>query len=253
MKFSFLTLRLIFIFLIFIICVYFWIYRYRTQLIYVPLDNIQNSCAILSRLGAIVIPGVVSPDLCDQVASQLLNQDVHNPDKKTGDIYNSTNLPGTGARIDLFVNNEGLYADMYDRVMTKLSMLFQCYAPDFYLSEFSSFLVYPGATNQPWHSDTNRYDNEAAPMITVAIALTDIHDDLAPLQVMLGSHTSFLSMFLGPKLKMTCKKGDVIIWDSRIYHRGTANLTRSLVRPLFYFSLTSTHGKKPMGSTYSML
>jgi len=47
-----------------------------------------------------------------------------------------------------------------------------------------------------------------------------------------------------------CKKGSLVIWSSKIIHRGGANYKKR--RPVFYFSLQG-NGAKPYGATYSLL
>ena len=48
------------------------------------------------------------------------------------------------------------------------------------------------------------------------------------------------------------KKGDLVIWLSSVVHRGSKN-TSNKSRSVFYFSLLSSKGNRPNGSTYSLI
>ena len=46
-------------------------------------------------------------------------------------------------------------------------------------------------------------------------------------------------------VKCNCKKGSLIIWSSRVFHRGGGN-NGNKKRPLFYITLLGSNGKDPM-------
>ena len=212
--------------------------------------------AALERHGALVVPGVVDPDMCDSAARQLLQVAVQDPKRTTGNIHGGSRKGGAGRRVDLLLPREGISQVMYDRVLSRLGPLLGGYlGPKGHdLAEFSSFLVYPGAPAQPWHSDTDPLDLRAARLVSVAVVLDDVTESLAPLEVVLGSHTApWKGLLGGSTASMVCPKGSVVIWDSRVRHRGSENLSKTRVRPVFYFSLVGRDGRRPKGSTYSLL
>ena len=49
--------------------------------------------------------------------------------------------------------------------------------------------------------------------------------------------------------RSVCKKGSLVIWSSKVIHRGGRNKKKE--RPIFYFSLLGS-GIKPDGATYSL-
>lgn len=152
------------------------------------------------------------------------------------------------------------------------------------LCECSSLMSYPGSEHQIWHTDTT-YNYGDASLISIGIALDDIDKTMGPLNVFKGSHEMYTEDMaqlqdeydsdseseecseseegLCPQLiekicnergyelkKCVAKKGDLVAWQSSVVHRGSANNSKKL-RPVFYFSLMSSTGNAPYGSTYS--
>lgn len=97
---------------------------------------------------------------------------------------------------------------------------------------------YPGSGFQNIHQDFSRFG------ITVNIPLTDFNDENGPIEVWPGSHLKRGQSFhkgivslgksqikriadeIQPK-RLLLKKGDVLIRDQRLVHRGTANTSNS--------------------------
>lgn len=53
------------------------------------------------------------------------------------------------------------------------------------------------------------------------------------------------------KKRIICKKGSIIIWNSKLIHRGSKN-TSNTIRPLFYFSFLEGDKPRQEGPTYSL-
>ncbi len=138
-----------------------------------------------------------------------------------------------------------------------LKKIWQKYTPHTVLSELSVFLSYPKAINQPWHRDIN-LESGYGNMITIGVALDDITENMGPLELYPKTtqvnDSKINDLFLKNKYqkkKMICQKGDLIIWDSKIIHRGGKNISSS-IRPLFYFSFLEGNKPKPRDATYSL-
>ena len=52
-------------------------------------------------------------------------------------------------------------------------------------------------------------------------------------------------------VKTTCKKGSLIIWSSKVIHRGGQNYGNKK-RPIFYFTLLGDNGENPMDYPINM-
>ena len=138
------------------------------------------------------------------------------------------------------------------------------------LCELSVISSDPGAEAQPTHCDTS-YQGAAADvaigrLVSVFVALQDITAEMGPTQVWPRTHGreehSLLS--LQPKSDFPAvlrdrptelallRTGDALLMDSRLWHRGGANKSRSR-RSLLVLSFVSSEGGRPAGSTYSLL
>lgn len=97
-------------------------------------------------------------------------------------------------------------------------------------------------SDQAWHTDGGHlFDGVHLPChcLNVFVPLVDIHEDNGPTQFVLGSHAaSFDATGDVSATSLICKAGTAILFDYRILHRGSANLT-DVDRPCLYF----TYGK----------
>ena len=117
--------------------------------------------------------------------------------------------------------------------------------------ECSAMITFPGAKNQDWHHD-NAYDSGEATLLSIGTALQDITDDMGPLEVVKGTHTSDDDVTdTNAAIKMTCHQDDIVAWNSSLYHRGSANASNA-ARVVILFTVASD-GPLPDGSTYTLL
>ena len=131
------------------------------------------------------------------------------------------------------------------------------------LVEFAGMTSYPGAAMQDAHVDSRMTQpaelNSTALLWTAFVYLEDVETDMAPLELWPGTHTYFnflddaeLGMLEeSPALRLAVKAGTVVLYDSRLEHRGTANASPR-PRPTVYFSFQSTRGTEPMGPTFTV-
>ncbi len=117
-------------------------------------------------------------------------------------------------------------------------------------------LSFPNSADQPWHQDgTSLFDDVEFPIdssshlppyaLNVFIPLDRVTAEVGPTEFCLGSHVrtrardvmNYLengdeasAKVIGPLLK----SGDALIYDYRVCHRGTQNLTRDKTRPMLY-------------------
>ena len=146
-----------------------------------------------------------------------------------------------------------------------LEKIWEKFTPNPILAESSIFLTYPKAGNQPWHRDIKLKD-DYADMITIGIALDDINEDMSILELYPKSmeisdksliklkdkyNNNYLEDLKYKKKRIICKKGSIIIWNSKLIHRGSKN-TSNTIRPLFYFSFLEGDKPRQKGPTYSL-
>ena len=95
----------------------------------------------------------------------------------------------------------------------------------------------PGSLPQNWHADN------ASGGVTVIIPLVDVTHENGPTALQLGSHryneswpNGFIKAFRSPTRLAypQIRKGDILVYSSRIIHRGEANYS-SASRPILVF------------------
>jgi hypothetical protein len=223
-----------------------------------------------------IIPNVLTAKECDNLL-QLIN----NAQKKkmpVGEIHSQNN------REDRMIP-----MDKVKKYISKIYNKTECnwrniIGSNPLVCECSSLMSYPGSEHQIWHTDTSYRFGDAS-LLSIGIALEDIDRDMGPLNVYKGSHNMYtedmdqlfndyeiesvecslseeglcsqaiekICIKKGYKLKKcVAKKGDLVAWQSSVVHRGSANGSDKL-RPVFYFSLMSSLGNEPFGSTYSTM
>ena len=98
-----------------------------------------------------------------------------------------------------------------------------------------------------------------ARMLTVFVYPNTVDDDMGALDVWPGTHTHFhflsqddkWTAYTAPALRIAVPAGSVVVMDSRLHHRGSANTSKKR-RPTLYFSFVQRRGERPDGATYSL-
>lgn len=219
----------------------------------------------LQKNGYLIENNIISDVECEEI-NKIIEKELQNPDRKEGNIRNKEN------RKDLLLPQNKTIKSLIDKISKRYNNIFKKYFGKKYeLVECSSFISYPGCKAQDWHKDVScDRKSTRAKLITIAITLDDINDNMGPLEVYPKSHKILNSEFnkvneLDQKevenfllknkyisKKLSCPKGSIIIWDSKIIHRGGTNKS-SKIRPMFYFSLLESNKEKPDGPVYSIL
>ena len=117
---------------------------------------------------------------------------------------------------------------------------------DLQMCHVSLLMATPGALNQSWHSDGGHVSlSQHLPchVLNVFIPLVDVPLELGPTELRPASH--YLTRNLAPMMLIakakktlrapitpTLKRGDVLVFDYRILHRGRANQSSTLDRPI---------------------
>ena len=110
---------------------------------------------------------------------------------------------------------------------------------EFYLCNFSLLLSTPGSPTQSWHADgghTSLTSHLPCHVFNVFLPLVDVPLSMGPTELRPGSHVytrDLTRMMLLAKIKKTLrdvvvpelKRGDGLLFDYRILHRGRANLS----------------------------
>ena len=100
---------------------------------------------------------------------------------------------------------------------------------------------HPGSASQPWHTDGsplfgNGMINQSLPSYAIN-AFVGLHDEqellvLGPTEFIVGSHQmdpgEVMDTMIDTAVSAVIGKGDILLYDYRVCHRGTANLSSSL-------------------------
>eukprot|EP00055_Hartaetosiga_balthica_P010548 m.45393 g.45393 ORF g.45393 m.45393 type:complete len:524 (-) comp7217_c0_seq1:140-1711(-) len=121
------------------------------------------------------------------------------------------------------------------------------------IDTLSTVTSLPGAPNQHWHADVGSIfkrhirspDRHLPPTgVVIIVPLVDVTADNGPTEFMTGSHISLGFDYWHELNEKNCptsiirpeaRMGDVVIFDLRNHHRGTANNSNSK-RPIMYMS-----------------
>tara|TARA_Y100000389_G_scaffold204539_1_gene257819 strand:+ start:18031 stop:18780 length:750 start_codon:yes stop_codon:yes gene_type:complete len=231
-----------------------------------------------NEYGCIIVPRVLDKDDCNEI-KKLISIERSQKTFELGDINSNYK------RIDLVLPLKK-YEIFIKKIYKKLSFFCDKLIPRAKIVECASLISYPGCYPQIWHSDTDYISDNDGNLISFGIALSDVTDDMGPLEVYLSSNKihnipeenfqkkyslsddsigdNDIDILDGTKYQVTneiCKKmgfqhvkcacniGDLVIWSSKVIHRGGANTKRE--RAIFYFSLLG-EGNIPEGATYSL-
>lgn len=233
--------------------------------------------------GYLIIPNIVSHKDCDDILEII--SDVEKKKNKCGNIHSSVNrkdmmLPVK--RVKKYIKN----------IYNSTKHIWDNVTPNPIICECSSLVSYPGAYPQIWHTDTT-YRKTDGNLVSIGVSLKNVTKEMGPLnvykksvqmynkkleklilkhkidlsndmpsdvsdinEVQSGIYTQVISELCKKmgyeKKECITRKGDIVIWLSSVVHRGSANIS-STNRPIFYFSLLSSKGTPPRGSTYSLL
>jgi len=109
----------------------------------------------------------------------------------------------------------------------------------YYLTNLSAVIATPGAKEQKWHVDGGHLDLERhlpCHCLNVFVPLMDMSVELGPTEFRPGTHyhtRNLAPMILAAKARKTLrppvlpllKKGDILLFDYRVLHRGRQNLS----------------------------
>ncbi len=214
--------------------------------------NINDPANCLKQFkenGTILIPNAIQESWCNSILYDT-KIELENKNKETGNIHSPTN------RVDVMLSINENIKQTIKFVYQQLKPMWDSYTPNPQLVECSTLISYPNSNAQQWHTDTGS-ENNPANLVSIGIALDDIAIDMGPLEVFCGTNNlksapCFSKIVKRNKYKnANCKKGSIIIWDSKIIHRGGSNKSNK-ERPVFYFSFLGNNGNRPNGATYSL-
>lgn len=227
-----------------------------------------------NNYGCIVIPNVLCNKDCDTIL-KIISKEERLKNNETSEINSNYK------RKDLMLSIKKM-KPYIKKIYNKIKTFCDTLTPNGRIVECSSLISYPGCYPQVWHADTNYSSNNEGNLISFGIALDKTTPNMGPLEVYLQSNKIYKSKnnlfeqfniggddltgdyddgmkkqateLLCKKLKLekgtcSCKRGSLVIWSSKVIHRGGENNHKK--RPVFYFSLLGK-GKKPNGATYSL-
>ena len=110
---------------------------------------------------------------------------------------------------------------------------------------------WPGAREQPLHTDTSSHVRHEARALKLQLGVTDITRDMGPIEVVPGSiHSPPDNAESAITLPLPLPLGSALVYDSRVWHRGGSNLSRQ-PRPVYYVTVVG-EGAPPAGLPYTM-
>lgn len=221
--------------------------------------TVVMALATMQTEGALVLAGAVNPELADALkvhvdaelntSLRMSRRDPTEEHAHFGDVLSRH------CRYDLKLRIEAepvratlrqLFAGLSVLSGTLQALL----GSDAELDELACMVSEPGARRQPVHPDTPAEGAEHDNMVvcTGFVALQDISVAMGPTVVWRGTHTPAAhtaweaegasQLERSEACVATLTKGDILLFDSRVLHCGTANCLESgKRRRLFYFSL----------------
>lgn len=234
-------------------------------------DKLINT---FNNYGCIIIPEILSERECNNLL-KIISKEEKNKKNET------SNINSNYKRKDLILSLVDT-KPYIKKIYSKIKQFCDELHPKGKIVESSSLISYPGCYPQIWHADTMYVDENEGNLTSFGIALQDTTENMGPLEVFLesnklykndkeelmkkykikdqnltGDYDDGIKYQMNEKLCnilnfkkgiCSCKKGSLVIWSSKIIHRGGANKRKR--RSVFYFSLLGS-GKPPMGATYS--
>lgn len=202
----------------------------------------------LRRDGVVVIPNTFPRVVRQQAWSSILQAFGTCRNRITGDINQSSNKRFDVA-LTLTPSIQRIIRHIYARHRDVWTTCLQTDNPR--LVELSALITFPGARAQDWHRDVS---GTYTRLLSIGVAMQDITSDMAPLEVVKGTHTHDDDVDDEDEIehskKMTCTKDTIVVWDGGVHHRGSAN-TSDIPRIMLYFTL-ARDGRLPSGSTYTI-
>ncbi|KAJ9459201.1 hypothetical protein DIPPA_63080 [Diplonema papillatum] len=245
-----------------------------------PLDDDQRFTSLIDRAREFILKGAAPTESTNELTAGALVAG-----KKYFPVHFRQDRQDIGQEL-----NGGFAENILRAVCSRFQGVLYELLGNARLVEFSCLVSYPGAQEQPPHSDSTARSfasTSAAHLISVFVPLVDVAHGMGPLEVWPQTHSTvqllpqcikhlkslngrqhqeFMSemeaasdVAPGPlvdalcydSVKMTVPKGSAVLMDSRCFHRGSRN--SCCVRPVLYFTFASESGSLPEGSTYSLV
>lgn len=205
-------------------------------------STVQAMASRLKVAGVVVIPALHDPERCRKLAHNV-HADIRDPWVEYGNIKRNE------YRKDLPLQLDGEYLDILQESLRLLQPVYiETLGGSPVLKEFSSLTSYPGSGEQVFHFDTKANSVEDLErdglLYSAFIYLDEVGEFTAPFDAYPGSH-GHLNLVqalrddireTGPFVRMAVPQGSMVIYNSRLLHRGSGN-TSPLTRPTIYFSL----------------
>lgn len=238
------------------------------------ITNQKKLIKTFNNYGCVVVPNVLCKKDCDTIL-KIISEEERLKRNETSEINSNYK------RKDLMLPTKKL-KPYIKKIYDQIKLFCDTLTPNGRIVECSSLISYPGCYPQVWHADTNYSSNYEGNLISFGIALDKITPNMGPLEVYLRSNKIYKSKnnlfeqfnvegdelngdyddgmkkqpteLLCKNLKLekgtcSCERGSLVIWSSKVIHRGGKNTHKK--RPVFYFSLLGK-GKIPNGATYSL-
>ena len=213
----------------------------------------------MKRFGGVVVTGAVDKKFCKSMAHRVYNE-IWDPN------YDFSAIHAQETRKDLPLAIDETTTPVFKSALKVLyPSLRNLLGGDAELVEFSSIFTFKGSEDQKMHCDSlveNPKDLLDEKLVyTVFVYLDDIRSDMGALDVWPGTHTHYHFMDQAekdmirsaPAVRIAVPAGTLIMYDSRLLHRGSANTNgNNRVRPSFYFSFAAKSGTTAHGPTYSI-
>ena len=197
--------------------------------------NERAAIAALERDGYVILPELLSPSECAELARELAPWEAARPHgrnpfegEKSKRIYS---LAAKGERFLALAEQPAVVA-----------LLEQLLLPNWLLSTMQSIRLYPGESEQPWHTDDTFYPvprPRARLAVSVIWAIEEFTADNGATELVPGSH---LWAHEHPEdaprktVQAIMPAGSALLFDGALWHRGGANRstgTRLCISPQY--------------------
>ena len=244
-----------------------------------PPSRVQQAALLFARHGVAVFDGVLPAHVCAALASELAINGSHQREVVNGKLrsdtvgdpngaslrWNRAQSPGrgvVGALLRLVAQHLGAF----------LVAALGARAEEVDLLECGSIISYPGAPAQTWcaappphytlypgfpqqwptahgrHADSDLHNACEATTVVLQLQLVDMDSSLGPIEV-----RPFVPLDTEQvDIPMLLKAGSVVAYDSKVWHRGGANLGNE-PRPVLYTTWMATDdGLLPRNMGYTI-
>lgn len=201
--------------------------------------------------GYVIVKNVLTKEECDKLWKEILEKWKENKlEAKRPNIE----IKKKGLRKDLLMDFQDYNREIFKKITKRFRNFLEKHfgTKNVGINEYSCIISFPNTEYQDFHRDG--YENKYKDLIVFGVLLSDVIDEMGPTEIIKGSHkesNNVQKVILDPSnkkniVKTSGKKGDMVIWEGHVVHRGGENKSNH-IRPILIFTfinLDSEFGKR---------